>query len=1079
MPSLPDELFSLVERKVLEARLAAEAAAEAAINALAVNRAEPYRTLTTEQRRLRNALRARARQLGGGSQHHGLPLLMEEIAYQQWHRMLFARFLADNGLLMHPTGIPVTLQDCAELAPEEGEPDAWSLAARYASTMLPGIFRQDDPVVQVRFAPEGRLAMEGILSDLPSLVFTADDSLGWMYQFWQSRKKDEVNASERKIGGADIAPVTQLFTEDYMVRFLLENTLGAWWAARHPESPLVKTFTYLRFREDGTPAAGTFPGWPDRAAQITVMDPCCGSGHFLVVAFLMLWLMRAEEEGIDEAAAADAVLSDNLFGLEIDSRCTQIAAFALALVAWKASGYRELPLPNIACSGIPVQGQLETWTELAGEDARLRNALEQLYELFKNAPDLGSLVSPKNLLPQYRMFSADYAEVEPLLQKVLAEEPIAEDPTAAVFGAAARGVARVVPLLARTYTLVTTNVPYLKRGNQSETLRRFCGEYHAKSKADLATVFIERCLAFCSEEGSFAIVTPQYWLFLVSYEKLRKQLLGTQVLDLVANLGTSAFKTISGEMVNVILLFVTKSAPRAGSSFRSLDASTKDSVVGKEQLLKTASLQKLIQSEQQNNPDTRIVFERLSTGRLLEEFAESLHGQGSFDDPCYSFQFWEMDRLLDGWILQQTTGTSQDYYSGCTRVFRWENGQGRLFQYMQAKAAQGYTSGKWKAGIKAWARKGVAVSGMRTFYVNLYAGESFDTNVAVLLPFNDDHLQPLWNYCRSEEFERNVRLIDRKAKVTVNTFLKVPFDLERWRRMSEDSAPLPKPQSNDPSQWLFDGCVTNSTAPLQVAMARLLGYRWLRQRHDHLEEYIDADGIVSLRPIAGELRAVERLRDLLTAAYGQDWSSLHQEELLASVGFSGKSLEEWLSNEFFAQHCRFFQNRPFIWHIWDGRRDGFSALVNYHKLDFANLNKLIYTYLGDWIRVQRSRRDAGEASAEGRLVAALNLQKRLEAIRDGEPPYDIYVRWKPLHEQPIGWNPDLNDGVRVNIRPFVTAGVLRSRFTINWNKDRGKNPDGSERLNDLHFTVAEKQEARRQWEASQRGQAATKQEGLL
>jgi hypothetical protein len=94
------------------------------------------------------------------------------------------------------------------------------------------------------------------------------------------------------------------------------------------------------------------------------------------------------------------------------------------------------------------------------------------------------------------------------------------------------------------------------------------------------------------------------------------------------------------------------------------------------------------------------------------------------------------------------------------------------------------------------------------------------------------------------------------------------------------------------------------------------------------------------------------------------------------------------------------------------------------------------------------------------LVAALELQKKLVAILEGEPPYDIYVRWKPLHQQPIGWAPDLNDGVRLNIRPFVTAGVLRSRFTINWNKDRGANPDGSERVNDRHFTRAEKLAAR-------------------
>ena len=146
--------------------------------------------------------------------------------------------------------------------------------------------------------------------------------------------------------------------------------------------------------------------------------------------------------------------------------------------------------------------------------------------------------------------------------------------------------------------------------------------------------------------------------------------------------------------------------------------------------------------------------------------------------------------------------------------------------------------------------------------------------------------------------------------------------------------------------------------------------------------------------------------------------------------------------------------------MWDGRRDGFSALVNYHELGPANLDKLIYTYLGEWIRNQRAAEESGTPGANARLVAALELKRKLEDIRDGEPPYDIYVRWKSLQEQPIGWNPDLNDGVRLNIRPFVTADVLRNRVNVNWKKDRGRNPDGSERLNDVHLTLAQKRAAR-------------------
>jgi hypothetical protein len=148
--------------------------------------------------------------------------------------------------------------------------------------MLPGLFPQDDPLAQVRLLPEDLRGLEELLERLPVGVFTSDDGLGWVYQFWQSKRKDEVNASEVKIGARELPAVTQLFTEHYMVRFLLENSLGAWWADRHPDSPLVGALEYLRFTDDGLPAAGGFEGWPDRVAEVTVMDPCCGSGHFLV-----------------------------------------------------------------------------------------------------------------------------------------------------------------------------------------------------------------------------------------------------------------------------------------------------------------------------------------------------------------------------------------------------------------------------------------------------------------------------------------------------------------------------------------------------------------------------------------------------------------------------------------------------------------------------------------------------------------------------------------------------------------------------------------------------------------------------
>ena len=197
-----------------------------------------------------------------------LDLLVAECAYEQWHRLLFARFLAENNLLIHPEyRAPVTLDDCEELAESLGEPDGWSVAARFAAEILPGIFRLDDPCVRLRLAPEGRLSLEGIIAACQAEVFAGDDALGWVYQFWQKDKKDEVNASERKIGGADLGPVTQLFTENYMVRFLLENSLGAWWACRHPDSPLVRTSSTCVSTTTASPAAGHSTAGPTALAK--------------------------------------------------------------------------------------------------------------------------------------------------------------------------------------------------------------------------------------------------------------------------------------------------------------------------------------------------------------------------------------------------------------------------------------------------------------------------------------------------------------------------------------------------------------------------------------------------------------------------------------------------------------------------------------------------------------------------------------------------------------------------------------------------------------------------------------------
>ena len=1070
MAALDASLRNKLESLVVKAREVSETASEAAMKRLAVHEREAYSSMSREDRHLRRLLRAKGRQLGDPldrGRAEPIPSLVNECAYEQWHARLFAAFLAENNLLIHPdAGVPVTLHDCEELARDEGDADGWAAAARYASSMLPGIFKVSDPLLQVRFAPEDRRSLERLIQDIPKPVFTSDDGLGWVYQFWQTRRKEQVNKSGRKIGGTDISAVTQLFTEHYMVQFLLHNTLGAWWTARHPDRALPTSKSYLRTVDDGTPAAGTFDGWPDAAKETTIMDPCCGSGHFLVAAFALMKRFRMIEEGLSEAEAGDAVIRDNLFGLELDPRCTQLAAFNLALEAWKSGGYRQLPHMNIACSGIPVGGQESDWTRLS-DDPRAQQALSRLFHLFRNAPDLGSLIDPSRLQEDDQLFTASFEDVEELLDRALAESEEA-DPVRAIFGEAAKGIVNAATLLKGKYHLVATNVPYLARGKQDDILKDYLERFYPLGKADIATAFVERCRDFSMKGGTYALVTPQNWLFLGSYKGLRKKLLESQAWNVVARLGPKAFRTPMWDF-NIMLCALTNARPKPEHRMAGMDASVRKRPEDKECALLEGDIRVVEQAAQVSSPNAAIVLEtKVDSLPLLERYAASVEGLSTGDGHRFIRAFWEIDEFYPDWEFLQGTNPDGSQYGGRSNIVLWQRGVGALSLSDQARIQ----------GHSAWTKTGVFVSQMRNLNCGIYLGDKHDKNAAAIIPYQQRNLCAILSFLRSPSYNTEVRKVNQKLNVATATLVRVPFDLEYWQKVAEEKYPdgLPEPYSNDPTQWLFNGSIVQSTEPLQVAVARLLGYRWPEQRkstekhpfpesEQDLDDLIDADGIVCLPAVAGQRPAAERLRSLLARAYGSRWTPTMEAALLASVGYDGKSLEDWLWSGFFKQHCRLFKNRPFIWHVSDGVKDGFSALVNYHGLDRAKLERLIYTYLGSHIHQQEDGARTGVRGADLRLAKAQDLKKKLELILRGEKPYDIYVRWKPFHEQPMGWDPDLNDGVRLNIRPFVKANVLRSRVNVNWNKDRGTDPKPNasgttERHNDLHFTLEEKRRAR-------------------
>ena len=1113
--SLDKKLRKQLETAVIKARNIAETAATQVLNRLSVgdNKAAEY--LTDEQKKLRNRLRAHGRQLGdvlkGGEQE--TKHLVVEIAYEHWHRMLFSRFLEQNNLLMYDKHTPISLDDCQELSQETdsslGTTDGWELAAKLASKMLPQIFRIDSPVFELKFAPEHQQELEKIIANLHTDTFQAQDSLGWVYQYWQTQKKEEVNKSGNKIGADELSAVTQLFTEPYMVSFLLDNSLGAWWVTNYPQYKDILPLEFLRYapeqndneeaeyKETDIPAAGTFEGWPKNLSELKMLDPCCGSGHFLVATMLMLVPMRMKAEDLAADEAIDKVLTQSIHGLELDQRCVEIAAFAVALEAWRypgCSGYRELPSMNIAWVGQSIKAKKDDWLSLAGDDTRLYKGMEALYDTFKDAPVLGSLIDPGKAV-ETDLFHDGFTELQPLLNQALQQFEVDDNKEATI---AAKGLTLAADLLNQKYELIVTNVPYLTRKKMSQKLLSFCDAYYPVSKFDIANVFLDRCQKITNYSGIIQAVMPQNWLFLKDYRHQRKTLLQNNHWNSLVKLGAGAFDTISGENVKAILITLTKIKPQTIDSFMGLDVSSGSGVEGKSKLLSIEPLKIKLQSEQLLNPDTTVALDDIIASEYLFKYATSHAGVCTGDYPRFGRLNWEVNNKKNIWVFQRSTVSKSVHWGGMQNILMWEGGNGKLYEFVSERLGDKNT-GSWLRGKSAWQRLGISIKLMTSLPVSIYSGEKFDDNVAVLLPKDENNFLPLYAYCESISFSQDVRKVNDKLAVKTQYLLKVPFDLDYWTKISQEKYPngLPKPYSDDPTQWIFHGYPSISESPLQVATARLLGYQWpaetdaemelsdeareLIKQSQTLSSHVDDDGIACLSPIRGEKPADERLEVLLMDIYGSEWNTSLRNQLLEDAKCKGKSLDFWLREKFFEQHCKLFQNRPFIWQVWDGLHDGFSALINYHQLNRQNLERLIYTYLGDWIRTQEHGIKEGIDGAEIRLQAAEILKTHLETILKGEKPYDIFVRWKPLNEQAIGWNPDINDGVRLNIRPFLTvpdvgkkdAGILRAKPNIHWKKDRGKDVESApwyklglkygesegSRINDHHLFLKDKQQA--------------------
>lgn len=426
--------------------------------------------------------------------------------------------------------------------------------------VMPFLFQKIDDYTEL-LMPDNLLKENSILMKTREAItedVAADgvEVIGWLYQFYISEKKDEVMGKIVKT--EDIPAATQLFTPDWIVRYLVQNSLGRLWMLNHPDSKLADEMEYYipPTEEDKDFLEVKSP------EELKICDPCCGSGHMLTYAFDLL-VKIYEEEGYDRRKIPTLILLKNLHGVEIDTRAGELAAFALTMKAREYDSRflrrENSPRPqicvleNFSNQWSVVSGQFEEACKQVG--CKSDDFLHDL-NLFQQADCMGSLLHPKlsseKLMALSEYFSDRYSQSSDNWS-LTTNHLLFED-------AEYKNLQKVLcqaDYLSQKYHVVVTNPPYMGGKGMNADLKRFAERLYPDSKSDLFAMFIERCLELVQHQGTIGMITMQSWMFLSSFEKLRTKLLDENTILSMAHLGARGFDSIGGEVVQTTAFTMT------------------------------------------------------------------------------------------------------------------------------------------------------------------------------------------------------------------------------------------------------------------------------------------------------------------------------------------------------------------------------------------------------------------------------------------------------------------------------------------------------------------------------------------
>ncbi|WP_149958378.1 BREX-1 system adenine-specific DNA-methyltransferase PglX, partial [Acinetobacter oleivorans] len=505
---------------------------------------------------------------------------IDYIAYSWFNRLCAIRYMECKGLLDHgrrvlssadgSAGLPQILEECLDIdlpgldasrvaelkldgnKDEELYRELLLAQCHALNQVMPLLFEQVSDESEL-LLPDNLTKTDSLIRDLVSSIPEEDWSdvqiIGWLYQFYISEKKDQVIG--KVVKSEDIPAATQLFTPNWIVKYLVQNSVGRLWMMAQPDSTLANNWEYyiqpaeqtdevnaqlkqlidVRISEDGDTL---------NPESITVLDPACGSGHILVEAYDCLKAIYLER-GYRSRDIPRLILENNLYGIDIDTRAAQLASFALLMKAREDDRrlFSNPPKLNIIALQDSQPERLDALSQDLANTGIAQADLKELLELFEHASTFGSLIQ----VPE--VFAKKLPDLETKLNIALASGDIFAQQSAQEL----LPLVQQANLLAKQYDAVIANPPYMGGKGMNTALKDFAKKKFPDSKSDLFAMFIERGFGWCKESGFNSMVTMQSWMFLSSYEAMREKLLQDRTIQTMAHLGARAFPEISGEVV--------------------------------------------------------------------------------------------------------------------------------------------------------------------------------------------------------------------------------------------------------------------------------------------------------------------------------------------------------------------------------------------------------------------------------------------------------------------------------------------------------------------------------------------------